>query len=83
MDTWRSEDVTLFPHRNPIETSLIQTFEAHPMDDTFDIEVGGDYLPEGFDGHMESAFFDFSLDRDEAKRLYDELGQWLNEHGGT
>lgn len=83
MDTFRTEDVTLFPYRNKIESVLTTTFDASGDGDTFSISMGGDYLPDGTDGYIDDAWFGFDLDLREAKELYDELGRWIKEQDGS
>lgn len=83
MDTWRSEDVFLFPHTAKIEATLVVAFGAYGTDNGFEVGMDGDHLPEGTEGHMESFHASMLLNRDEAQDLYDELGRWLKKQDGS
>lgn len=83
MDTWRAEDVVLFPHSAKVEAQLVVTFSTEGNDETFDIVIEGDHLPEGADSYADYFIGAMDLNKDEAQALYDELGRWLNEHGST
>lgn len=43
------------------------------------IQMEGDIV---IDGHMGYEVFSIGLNAEEARKLYDELGHWLNEHDG-
>jgi hypothetical protein len=77
METWRAEDVVLWPHTSKLKTDLIVTFNTGHDEDSFNVTIEGDHLPEGTDGHKEYFVGSFDLNKAEAKALYDELGQWL------
>jgi hypothetical protein len=83
----REEHVVMHPGMNyESETVLdysLATYGHDRREYGFDIEVGGDHLPEGDSGYVDHFHCCVSLNAQEAKELYDELGQWLNEHGDS
>lgn len=83
METWRAEDVVLWPHTLKSETDLVVMFSTGKDEQSFNVTIEGDHLPDGTDGYKEYFIGSFDLDHDEAKTLYDELGQWLKSHGGS
>jgi hypothetical protein len=82
-----TENVTMWPDTvNEIETTLeyaLATY-GHPRPEYgFDIEVGGEHLPEGQFGPIDNFHCCVSLNVDQVRKLRDELARWLNEHGSS
>lgn len=81
MDIERKEEVTLWPHTRPTKTTLDTYMGTDPDTDVFAIDMSGDHLPEGVDGHIDSFYCKVRLNDEEAMELYQELHLWLTGRG--
>lgn len=77
MKVYREEKVILWPYTGAMEIELETYLEGDGFLDRFSIEMGGDFLPEGENGHVDEAAFNINLTELEARKLWNTLGEWL------